>query len=42
MDNPENPPYLSRILVLTPVDKNVGNPRFLVDKMWISSELSTG
>jgi hypothetical protein len=24
------------------VDKNVDNPRFLVDELWISAELSTG
>ena len=42
MDNPKNTPYLSRILALALVDKNVDNPRFLVDKLWISAELSTG
>jgi hypothetical protein len=35
-------PYLSRIVILAPVDKNVDNPRFLVDELWISAELSTG
>jgi hypothetical protein len=42
VDNPKNPPYLSRILSLAPVDKNVDNPRFPVDRLWISGELSTG
>jgi hypothetical protein len=40
--NSKNPPYLSRIVTLVPVDKNVDNPRFPVDRLWISAELSTG
>jgi hypothetical protein len=40
--NSKKSPYLSGIVVLQPVDKNVDNPRFLVDGLWISAELSTG
>jgi hypothetical protein len=40
--NSENSPYLSRIAAMAPVDKNVDNPRFPVDELWISGELSTG
>ena len=41
MDNPENPFYLSGVLPVPPVEEIVDNPRFLVDKLWISAELST-
>jgi hypothetical protein len=34
--------YLSRIAAIQPVDKNVDNPGFPVDGLWISAELSTG
>jgi hypothetical protein len=34
--------YLSRIVAIQPVDKNVDNPGFPVDELWISVELSTG
>ena len=42
MDNSENTLYLSQMVVLAPVDKNVDNPRFPVDELWITRELSTG
>src|SRR5918995_46283 len=35
-------PPSNRMVVLAPVDKNVDNPEFLVDEMWITRELSTG
>ncbi len=41
MDNPGNPLYLSGVLPAPPVEEIVDNPRFLVDKLWISAELST-
>jgi len=41
VDNPENLFYLSGVLPVSPVEEIVDNPRFLVDKLWISAELST-
>jgi hypothetical protein len=42
VDNPQNPFYLSPLLPVAPVEEIVDNPRFPVDKLWISAELSTG
>ena len=41
MDNPENPFYLCGVRPAPPVEEIVDNPHFLVDKLWISTELST-
>jgi hypothetical protein len=41
VDNPGNRFYLSQLLPVPPVEEIVDNPRFLVDKLWISAELST-
>ena len=42
MYNSKKSLYLSRIGAIRPVDKNVDNPGFPVDGLWISAELSTG
>jgi hypothetical protein len=41
VDNPENPSYLCGVPSAAPVEEIVDNPPFLVDKLWISAELST-
>ncbi len=42
MDKHQNILYISQILTIDAVDKNVDNPDSSVDGLWISDELSTG